>query len=154
MLKMKKLVCLLALLSMSVFAAPAVKSITLRDTQNLTGDRRIPHSKLTPEAVALKNAAAFVLYDWVAYSETLPAAQAAKWRNKKVTPGQRKTRAQSLKANHQYTVISAEQQPDASKPATATVVMEERIQKTVCKYKLTLRKTSGGWVVVAFDEIK
>ena len=80
---MKKSICLLVLLSLSAFAAPAVKSMTLRDTKNLTGDRRIPHSKLAPEEVALKNAASFVLYDWAAYSETLPAAQAAKWRNKK-----------------------------------------------------------------------
>ena len=151
---MKKLVCLIVLLSVSAFAAPVVKSITLRDNKNLIGNRRIPHSQLAPEEVALKNAVAFVLYDWAAYSETLPADQAAKWKNKKVTPGQQRTRVQSLKVNHQYTVISAEQKTNASKPATATVIVEERIAKAVLKYKLTLQKTPAGWVVVTFDVMK
>ena len=151
---MKKSICLLVLLSLSAFAAPAVRSITLRDTRNLTGDRRIPHSKLAPEEVALKNAASFVLYDWAAYSETLPADQAAKWRNKKITPGQIKTRARSLKANHQYTVISAERQTPTAKPDTVTVIMEEKVLTEVNKSKLTLQKTPAGWVVTAFDEMR
>ena len=77
---MKKIIVLL-LLVCAVIARAAI-SATLQSHGNLVGPQRIPHKKLSAEQVALKNNIAFILYDWRAYSETLPADQAKKWKNK------------------------------------------------------------------------
>ena len=141
---MKKIIVLL-LLVCAVIAGAAI-SATLQSHGNLVGPKRIPHKKLSAEQVALKNSIAFVLYDWRAYSETLPADQAKKWKNKKITQGLKQTRANSLRENHKYTVISSRSQGDKK-----IVVVQEQVGPSKNNYELTLQKATAGWVVIKFD---
>ncbi len=144
---MKKIIVLL-LLVCAVIARAAI-SATLQSHGNLVGPKRIPHKKLSAEQVALKNSIAFVLYDWLAYSETLPTDQAKKWKNKKITPGLKQSRAHSLRVNHKYTVISSRSQGDKK-----IIVIQEQIGSSKNNCELTLQKITVGWVVVKFSEVK
>ena len=135
----------LAVLSLVVSA----QSVTLRSHNNLVGQKRIPHKKLSAEQVALKNSIAFILYDWQAYSETLPARDAAKWKNKKLTPGLIKTRNDSLRINHKYTVISSKEFKNKR-----NLILEEQILKNNSRYSVTLIITASGWVVTKYEVAK
>lgn len=144
---MKKIITLLIFICAAI--AGAGQSATLQSHGNLVGDKRIQHKKLSAEQVALKNSIAFILYDWVAYSETLPADQAKKWKNKKITPGLKKTRAHSLRINHKYTVISSR-----TLEHKKIVVIQEQVGTSRHNCELTLQKTTAGWVVTKFAEAK
>ena len=52
-----------------LFSGSAMTSAALREPGKLLGDNRAPHHELSAGEAALKNAIAFVLYDWEAYSE-------------------------------------------------------------------------------------
>ena len=134
-------------------AASVRKSITLQDTKNLIGDKRIPHGELSPEDVALKCAVALELCDWVAFSETQRSEKAEKFRNRKITPDEKKRRAENLKANSRHEVLSSEVHPGS--PETVSVILREQYPQfgTVIA-KLGLEKTSAGWVVVSEDIIE
>ena len=144
---MKRIIVLL-LLVCAVIAGAAI-SATLQSHGNLVGPQRIPHKKLSAEQVALKNNIAFVLYDWLAYSETLPTDQAKKWKNKKIIPGLKQSRTNNLRVNHKYTVISSRSQGDKK-----IIVIQEQIGSSKNNYELTLQKITVGWVVVKSSEVK
>ena len=147
---MKKIVVLLVLtVALAATAAETMLSVTLKSNNNLVGAKRTPHKKLSAEQVALKNNIAWILYDWKAYSETLPPQDAKKWENKKLTPGSIKTRENSLRINHRYSVVSTR---DAA--GKKIVVVEEKIKTSNNYYQLTLEKLAKGWVVIKTEEAK
>lgn len=132
-----------------LFSGSAMTSATLREPGKLLGDNRAPHHELSAGEAALKNCISFVLYDWEAYSETLPPEEAAKWKNKKVSPGLQETRKKNLEVNYQYTVSSSEIKGD-----NASIIIDENIKGDINKYQLSLKKTASGWVVTVFDQLK
>ena len=145
---MKKILTLLIMsIAWTAAIAGSVQSVTLKSNNNLVGEKRIPHKKLSAEEVALKNCVAFVLYDWKAYSETLPLQEAKKWKNRKLTPGLINSRAHSLQSNHQYTIISSKDVADKK-----IIVIEEKIKTSKFRYKITLEKTEIGWIVIKSEE--
>ena len=126
-----------------------IKSVTFREPGKLIGKERTPHRELDAADVALKNSISFVLCDWEAYSETLPLEEAAKWKNKKVSPGQQETRKRTLETNRQYTVSSSEINGD-----NAAIIVSENINGAIYRYDLRLKKTASGWVVTGFEQLK
>ena len=132
-----------------LFSGSTMTSATLREPGKLLGDNRAPHKELSAEETALKNAIAFVLYDWEAYSETLPPEEATKWKNKKLSPQLQETRKRNLEVNYQYTVSSSEIKGD-----NASIIIDENIKGDINKYQLSLKKTASGWVVTVFDQLK
>ncbi|MBE6391470.1 MAG: hypothetical protein E7042_04630 [Lentisphaerae bacterium] len=132
-----------------LFSGSAMTSATLREPGKLLGDNRAPHHELSAGEAALKNCISFVLYDWEAYSETLPPEEAAKWKNKKLSPQLQETRKQNLAANHQYTVSSSE-----IKDGNASIIIAENINGDITEYQVSLKKNTSGWLVTAFEQLK
>ena len=129
--------------------APSVKrSVTLSEAaKNLTGKKRIPHSQLSPEDVALKYFVAGGLFNWVAYSETLPEDEAKEFRKRKTTSEEKKSRAEMLKQDCLIEILSSE--VHSGSPETASVILRLQESSSAVIVKLGLQKTSSGWVVVS-----
>ena len=146
---MKKIICIAVLMSMSAWCFAAPTFTTLRETRNIVGPRRLPHKKLSPAQVALKNVIALAESDWAAYCETLPPEQAAEWRknNVVVTSGVKLKRGQGARLNPRYEIVQSKK-----KSGAMIVVVEERFPNQTKRYTMTLEKTRSGWLVIAKEE--
>ena len=145
---MKKIFCIAVLMTLSAWCFAIPNYTSHRETKNLVGAKRLPHKKLTPNQVALKNIIAPALEDWTAYCETLPPEQAAEWRkNNIVLSGGKMKRGQAAGLNPRIDIVHTRK-----KSGAMIVVIEERFPNQTRRYTMTLEKTRAGWLVVAKEE--
>ena len=141
---MNKIVCIAVLMSLSAWCFAVPRFTTQRETRDLVGVKRLPHKKLNPSQVALKNVTALALDDWPAYCETLPPEQAAEWRKNIGTSDVKIRRGQAARLIPQIDIVHSRK-----KSGAMIVVVEERFPNLTKRYTMTLEKTRAGWLVVS-----